>query len=92
MKNYLFGRSGERLPEVQQKWTFMRGSLETVEEDDITITFLRHALTVIYGFIRESQVYETVQEHAKGPQPVVTFMNRIELLARTYPTKRLSVL
>ena len=84
VKNYLFGRSGERLPEVQQKWAFMRGSLETVEDDDITITFLRHALTVIYGFTRESRVYETVQEHAKGPQPVVTFMNRIELLAGTY--------
>jgi hypothetical protein len=84
VKNYLFGRSSERLPEVQQKWTFMRGALETIEEDDITVTFLRHALTVIYGFIREPQVYETVQEHAKGPQPVVTFMNRIELLANTY--------
>ena len=84
VKNYLFGRSDERLPEVQQKWTFMRGALETIEEDDITVTFLRHALTVIYGFIREPQVYETVQEHAKGPQPVVTFMNRIELLANTY--------
>jgi uncharacterized protein DUF1524 len=84
VKNYLFGRSGERLLEVQQKWAFMRGSLETVEEDDITITFLRHALTVIYGFTRESLVYETVQEHAKGSQPVVTFMNRIESLAGTY--------
>jgi Protein of unknown function DUF262/Protein of unknown function (DUF1524) len=84
VKNYLFGRSAERLPEVQQKWTFMRGSLETIEEDDITITFLRHALTVIYGFTRESLVYETVQEHAKAPQPVVTFMNRIESLAGSY--------
>ena len=66
VKNYLFGRSGERLPEVQQKWAFMRGSLETIEDDDITITFLRHALTVIYGFIREPQVYETIQEHVKA--------------------------
>jgi hypothetical protein len=84
VKNYLFGRSNDRLPEVQQKWAFMRGSLETIEEDDITITFLRHALTVIYGFTRESKVYETVQEHAKGSQPVVTFMNQMELLASTY--------
>lgn len=84
VKNYLFGRSGERLPEVQQKWAFMRGSLETIEENDITITFLRHALTVMYGFIREQQVYDTIQEHVKASQPVVAFMNRLELLANTY--------
>jgi hypothetical protein len=84
VKNYLFGRSGERLPEVQQKWALMRGSLETIEEDDLTITFLRHALTVMYGFIREPQVYETILEHVKAAQPVMAFMNRLELLANTY--------
>lgn len=54
VKNYLFGRSGDRLPEVQQKWALMRGALETIEVDDITITFLRHALTVVNGFVRET--------------------------------------
>src|ERR1700730_4689122 len=84
VKNYLFGRSGDRIGEVQQKWTFMRGALETIEDDDITITFLRHALTVIYGFVRETQVYDTVQNIAKGPQPVVTFAGQLESLANGY--------
>ncbi|MGO8914709.1 MAG: DUF262 domain-containing protein [Stellaceae bacterium] len=84
VKNYLFGRAGDRLGEVQQKWTFMRGALETIEEDDITITFLRHALTVIHGFVRETQVYDTVQNIAKAPQPVVTFANQLEALAHSY--------
>jgi hypothetical protein len=84
VKNYLFGRSGDRIGEVQQKWTFMRGALETIEDDDITITFLRHALTVIYGFVRETQVYDTVQSIAKGPQPVVTFAGQLESLANGY--------
>ena len=84
VKNYLFGRAGDRLGEVQQKWALMRGALETVEEDDITITFLRHALTVIQGFVRETQVYEQVQNIAKAPQPVVTFTNQLEALANAY--------
>ena len=84
VKNYLFGRASERLGEVQQKWAFMRGALETIEEDDITITFLRHALTVIHGFVRETQVYDTVQNIAKGPQPVVTFAGQLETLANSY--------
>jgi hypothetical protein len=84
VKNYLFGRSGDRIGEVQQKWAFMRGALETIEEDDITITFLRHSLTVIHGFVRETQVYDMVQNIAKAPQPVVTFAGQLESLANGY--------
>ncbi len=84
VKNYLLGRSGDRIGEVQQKWAFMRGALESIEEEDITITFLRHALTVINGIVRETQVYDTVQNLAKAPQPVVTFASQLEMLAHTY--------
>jgi hypothetical protein len=84
VKNYLFGRSGDRIAEVQQKWAYMRGALETLEEEDLTITFLRHALTVIHGFVRETQVYDTVQLLAKAQQPVVTFATQLEALANTY--------
>jgi Protein of unknown function DUF262/Protein of unknown function (DUF1524) len=84
VKNYLFGRSGNRIGEVQQKCSYMRGALETLEEEDLTITFLRHALTVIHGFVRETQVYDTVQLLAKAQQPVVTFATQLEALANTY--------
>jgi hypothetical protein len=84
VKNYLFGRSGDRIGEVQQKWALMRGALETIEEDDLTIMFLRHALTVIQGFVRENQVYEAVQTLATAQQPVITFATQIEALASAY--------
>lgn len=84
VKNYLFGRCGDRIGEVQQKWAFMRGALETIEDDDITITFLRHAMTVINGFVRETQVYDAVQSIAKAAEPVVTFAGQLETLANSY--------
>ncbi len=84
VKNYLFGRAGDRISEVQQKWALMRGALETIEDEDITIVFLRHALTVIHGFVREPQVYETVQSNAKASQPVITFATQLESLSNTY--------
>lgn len=84
IKNYLFGRSGERFNEVQSRWAHMRGALETLGEDDITIDFLRHALIVTSGFVREAQVYERVQEIVKGEQGTVTFATTLENLGYSY--------
>jgi Protein of unknown function DUF262/Protein of unknown function (DUF1524) len=84
VKNYLFGQSGARLGEAQQKWALMRGTLESLEEDDITVTFLRHVLIAIRGYLREGEVYETVQTRAKGPQNAVEFLHLLESLASTY--------
>ena len=84
VKNYLYGRAGDRIDEVQQRWSLMRGALETIEDEDITIRFLRHSLTLIQGFVREHEVYEAVQRLAKAPQPVVTFTGELESLASSY--------
>jgi len=84
VKNYLFGQSGNRLNEAQLKWARMRGSLESVEEDDITVTFLRHALIAIRGYLRENEVYDAVQAKAKGPQTSIEFLTALETLAGVY--------
>lgn len=84
VKNYLFGQSGRRLMEAQQKWALMRGTLESSEEEDITVTFLRHALIATVGFLRESDVYSAVQKKARGPQNAIEFLALLESLASTY--------
>jgi hypothetical protein len=84
VKNYLFGQADSRLPEASQKWSFMRGALESLEEEDVTVTFRRHALIAVRGYLREYEVYEAVQASAKGSQASVQFLNLLEGLAQTY--------
>lgn len=84
IKNYLFGRSGERIGEMQNRWAYMRGALESLDEDEITITFLRHALIVMRGPVREAQVYERVQELVRSEQGAVSFCATLENLANAY--------
>ena len=84
IKNYLFGRSGERIREVQDRWAFMRGTLETHDEDDLTVTFLRHALIVQSGPLRESDVYRKVQDEVRSEDDAVTFTTDLDRLATTY--------
>lgn len=84
IKNYLFGKSGTRFNEVQSKWAYMRGTLESLDEKDITVNFLRHALIVMRGFLREANVYDAVQEIVKGEAASVTFVATLENLATAY--------
>lgn len=84
VKNYLFGAARDRLHEVQQRWAYMRGALESMEDEDTTISFLRHSLTIIRGFVRDAEVYEAVQQYVVGEQPAVTFANHVENLAYAF--------
>lgn len=84
IKNHLFGRSGNRFLEVQGRWSYMRGQLESMDEDDITVTFLRHTLTVTRGFVREAGVYDAVTERVKSEQDAVTFATTLEAASTAY--------
>ncbi len=84
IKNHLFGRSGARFNEVQNRWSYMRGALESLDDDDITINFLRHALITMSGYRREADVYDTVQTIAKSEQATVTFATNLETLSNIY--------
>lgn len=85
IKSFLFEKSGGRIAEVQSRWSHMRGALEGLSSDkDQTVTFLRHALTVQRGQVRENAVYETVQSMAKNEDDAVTTANNLENLATAY--------
>ena len=84
VKNYLFGCSDDRIAEVQQRWSLMRGALETIEDDDITTRFLRHSLILLWGFIREHEVYDAVQNLVKASQASVKFSGQLEALSVSY--------
>lgn len=85
IKNYLFSRSNGRISEVQSRWSYMRGALESNSEDsDITMTFLRHALITQRGYLREADVYEVVQDIVKSEQAAVTLSSTLETLSNVY--------
>jgi len=84
IKNYLFGQSGARIAEVQHRWSQMRGILESLEDDNVIVDFLRHAVIAIRGYTREAEIYEKVQERAKGKDAAVQFCSDVAELAVSY--------
>lgn len=84
IKNYLYGMAGSRFAEVQARWSYMRSVLEGLTEEDITVTFLRHALTVQCGMVRVAKVYETVQAMARNESTALAVATTLENLANVY--------
>ncbi len=84
IKNYLFKQAGSRLPEVQSRWSYMRGALESMEEEGAAIDFLRHSLIALTGLVREKDVYKVVQDTARAEQGAITFTGTLESLATAY--------
>lgn len=85
IKNFLFSKASDRMNEVQARWSHMRGALESTSDDsDITINFLRHALILMRGYLREADVYDAVQEMVKSQPYSLTFAAALENLAYVY--------
>ena len=61
LKNHLLSLCGTRIGEGQQKWATMLGTVESLEQDDITVTYLHHMLINKYGPIREREVFDKIK-------------------------------
>ena len=84
VKNYLFSETGTRIGEAQQRWASMTGTLEAIDDDEITINFLRHLLISFYGHTKEREVLERVRGKVSGRAPAIEFLDTISGAARDY--------
>jgi hypothetical protein len=84
VKNYLFARADDRIMEAQQKWASMNGALETLEQDDVTITYLRHLLISLWGHTREREVFGKVKEKVSARQQAIEFLDDLADNANDY--------
>lgn len=86
VKNYLYQQADARLPEVKARWSYMHGALDSAypNDADALLTFLRHALIVQRGHLRQVDVYKNVQNMVTSSGTAVTFAGTLETLATTY--------
>ncbi|PTN12706.1 DUF262 domain-containing protein [Nitrosomonas aestuarii] len=84
VKNYLFGASGERFEEVEIRWNSMKAILNGISDKDITIDFLRYALTCMVGYTKETEVYEFTEKYISSEQKAVNYAIQMESLAQSF--------
>ncbi|MDY6839481.1 MAG: DUF262 domain-containing HNH endonuclease family protein [Thermodesulfobacteriota bacterium] len=84
LKNFLFGLSCSRLPEVQRSWTSMVSALESIEDERIVVTFIRHFWSSKHGLVREKELYNSIKRKISSTTAAVSFARDLERNAQLY--------
>ena len=79
IKNYLYGKAGNRIDEVQRAWIELVSKIET-EDESLLLTYIKHYWFVNYSFVRESknELYKEIKNKINNSTQVITFVNNLK--------------
>lgn len=84
LKNFLFGRCGERVEEAQSNWHKMLGALETVGGDDVILSYIRQTWSAENGITREKDLFGAIKAKVVSEQVAIDFGSDLATNAKLY--------
>ena len=84
LKNFLFGKAQDRLNEIQMKWSSLVAAIETVGDEDLLLTYLRHHWTLSHGYTAERELAALVKNEIIGRQLALTMVSSLDEYATDY--------
>jgi len=88
VKNYLLrlaeSQTPSRIIEAQSKWASMTGILQSLGQEDMTVTYLHHILITKFGPTKERDVYEKLQGWANSPNRALEAVHELDESANDY--------
>ena len=84
LKNYLLSKAGDKIIEAQQQWAEMLGALESLDIDDIIVTYLRHFVICKHGPTRERDLFGRVRKTITTQDDVLSFVRDLAEGASPY--------
>lgn len=84
LKNHLFSKVSDRMPEAQQKWSSMLGKLSSLGRKNITALFIRHLLVTMYGHTKERDVLKRVKSQVDKRSAAIDFLAALDDSADDY--------
>jgi hypothetical protein len=84
LKNYLFFRSENRLPEVQVSWAATQGALAAVGTDASVVDYIRHYWSSVHGATRERELYAAIRRRVSSKQAAIDLSRNLESSAKRY--------
>jgi hypothetical protein len=84
MKNYLFFRAEARVTEVQHNWVQMIANIETAEDEQAVVTFIRYYWSSRNGLVREKDLFDRIKKHVTSKTEAVALSEELFDRSKTY--------
>jgi len=85
LKNYLLGRGGEDLlPETERRWMSMATTIENAGNEQLVLTYLRHAWISLHGPVRGRDVYSAIKSEVHKKAEVRALAKELAEQANSY--------
>lgn len=79
IKAYLIGSGGEdHRDDTHQRWKTLEEQLESVGALDQLTTYVRHVVTLEYGYVTPRDLYQVVSKNYVGPEGVDAILSSLE--------------
>jgi hypothetical protein len=84
IKNYLYGRSGDRIKEAQRHWGTTLGAIETVGGEALTLTYIRHLWSSMHGPTRDRVLFVDIKNKVQSKQAAINLATTLAADAQRY--------
>jgi hypothetical protein len=84
IKNYLFGKSGTKIGEVQQRWITMNSTITAAKDEEAIMGYVRHQWSANNGLTREKDLFTKIRDHIKNANSSLTYATKLATDARVY--------
>jgi len=84
VKNYLYGRSGDRIKEAQANWSATITAIESVGGEALTLTYIRHLWSSMYGPTRDRALFLAIKDKVKSKQAAIDLSTALATHSKTY--------
>ena len=84
IKNYLFNKSEDRLPEAQDKWARITGAIEAAENEEEILQYLRYYWSSQNGLIREKEIFKDIKDKIRNKNQAITLLDNLERSTELY--------
>jgi hypothetical protein len=84
LKNYLFGRSGDRFEEAKEHWAKMTGALQTVTHKNLTVEYIRQLWSSTRGIARRRDLFYHIKQKITSKKAAIELSTELDENAKLY--------